>query len=699
LTAVAALCGGLGLLAITAGAAGTALPGGTGFTVAVAAPAAGAVLPAATAFTVQGHASVGTAAPVANTYLVAAIDVSGSTFADVATTACGNQNPLHDATANTVLDCELAAGLALNNEAATQGTVAEVGLIGFAGRIVGDSVPLAGEAAILDLSATGGVQSFTPPAADSPANGTRDVNEVLASAFNQNILGTYGLPVGIDYTGFTTFATFTSPGSTNYWAVVTQIGNLFATAPAGAAKIAVILSDGDSTVGGPSGEHVESALAGISGIKIFTFAIGTAASCLGSGAPNYGTLQTIANLTGAACTHIANPADAAGIVPDAIGSQITAPQLSDGGVGYSPPDGPAVPAFHGPGSLDFQKVFPAAAATPGTHHLCARATGRDGGGSITLPECIDVSILARPLVTAGGSGGVLGSTSEGSAFSLSGTADHGDTTWSATGGTGTCTFTDPGSPTTDVTCTDDGDYTITLTANDHVNPPQSANGTLQVNNVTPGLSLTNSAADLTETVTGTVTDAGVHDTQTCSFAWGDGTMTAGVPVSGGTCVASKTYAGGPHSVTVNVTATDDDGGTTTRSITQALNRAPSCTTVRSSAVELWPPNHKLQPIALRGATDADGDALAYAITSVRQDEPTHGTGDGDTATDAVNAGPGAVRLRAERTGGGDGRVYTIAFTVSDGQGGSCAGSAQVTVPKSASKPAVLTPGLGYDSYH
>jgi hypothetical protein len=120
--------------------------------------------------------------------------------------------------------------------------------------------------------------------------------------------------------------------------------------------------------------------------------------------------------------------------------------------------------------------------------------------------------------------------------------------------------------------------------------------------------------------------------------------------------------------------------------------------VSSSVAKLWPPNHRLRLIVLRVATDADGDALAYAVASVRQDEPTNGSGDGDTAVDAVDAGPGAVRLRAERTGRGDGRVYTITFTVSDGKGESCAGSVRVTVPKSASKRAVLTPGPGYDSY-
>jgi hypothetical protein len=38
-----------------------------------------------------------------------------------------------------------------------------------------------------------------------------------------------------------------------------------------------------------------------------------------------------------------------------------------------------------------------------------------------------------------------------------------------------------------------------------------------------------------------------------------------------------------------------------------------------------------------------------------------------------------VSLRAERDGGGDGRVYRISFTVSDGKGGTCTGEAKVTV--------------------
>ena len=342
----------------------------------------------------------------------------------------------------------------------------------------------------------------------------------------------------------------------------------------------------------------------------------------------------------------------------------------------------------------------------GTYLVGVTVTDDDGGiGS----DAATVTVDAPPTIDLGGGGGVGLSGTEGSPVALN--ASVTDATpgltlhWSATPVAGvdpgaTCAFGNDASAATTVTCTDDGDWQLTLTADDHVNPPVSGTIALHLANANPTLSLASSVSALTATVTGTAGDAGGNDTQTCSFSWGDGSLdTTGVPVSGGTCVASHAYASGTHGSTVTVTATDDDGGSATKSISITLNRPPSCTAVSSSLTQLWPPDHTLQLIVLGGATDPDSDTLTYAITSVRQDEPTNGTGDGDTAIDAVNAGPGAVRLRAERSGNGDGRVYTITFTVSDGKGASCGGSVQVTVPKSASKPAVLSPGPGYDSYH
>jgi hypothetical protein len=111
------------------------------------------------------------------------------------------------------------------------------------------------------------------------------------------------------------------------------------------------------------------------------------------------------------------------------------------------------------------------------------------------------------------------------------------------------------------------------------------------------------------------------------------------------------------------------------------NQPPDCSKVTASPTTLWPPNHTLRLVTLTGATDPDGNPVTLTITGVTQDEPVNGTGDEDTAPDAeVGPAPNSVLLRAERSGTGDGRVYRIAFTASDGQGGTCSGTLTVGVP-------------------
>lgn len=131
------------------------------------------------------------------------------------------------------------------------------------------------------------------------------------------------------------------------------------------------------------------------------------------------------------------------------------------------------------------------------------------------------------------------------------------------------------------------------------------------------------------------------------------------------------------------------------------NEPPDCSTVTPSPKTLWPPNHKFRLVTLGGGTDPDGDDVTLTITGVTQDEPVNGVGDGNTSPDAV-AGtlPNTVRLRAERSGAGDGRVYRIAFTGSDGQGGTCSGTATVAVPHDmgAGSTAVDSAPPSFDSF-
>jgi hypothetical protein len=108
------------------------------------------------------------------------------------------------------------------------------------------------------------------------------------------------------------------------------------------------------------------------------------------------------------------------------------------------------------------------------------------------------------------------------------------------------------------------------------------------------------------------------------------------------------------------------------------NRPPDCSAVTTTPDSTWPQTRdKLILVTLSGATDPDGDTLAYRIDGVTQDGYVSGIGD-DTFPDAVTPlGPSANQLlvRSEANSRNNGRVYRIAYTVSDGNGGSCSGTA------------------------
>lgn len=92
--------------------------------------------------------------------------------------------------------------------------------------------------------------------------------------------------------------------------------------------------------------------------------------------------------------------------------------------------------------------------------------------------------------------------------------------------------------------------------------------------------------------------------------------------------------------------------------------------------------------------------MTTTVTGVTQDEALNDGGDGDTAPDA-QAGPAGhqVNLRAERSGQGDGRIYRIAYTVTDEAGGTCSGVVLVGVPHDqGSKGGPIDSGLTVNSF-
>lgn len=129
--------------------------------------------------------------------------------------------------------------------------------------------------------------------------------------------------------------------------------------------------------------------------------------------------------------------------------------------------------------------------------------------------------------------------------------------------------------------------------------------------------------------------------------------------------------------------------------------APACSQARPSLAMLWPPNHGFVAVSILGVTDPEGDPVSISIDRNMQDEPNDGDdndegGDGNTCPDASGVGTSTALLRAERSGRGNGRVYTIFFTATDGRGGSCHSSVKVAVPHDSSR-AAIDDGPAYDS--
>ena len=109
--------------------------------------------------------------------------------------------------------------------------------------------------------------------------------------------------------------------------------------------------------------------------------------------------------------------------------------------------------------------------------------------------------------------------------------------------------------------------------------------------------------------------------------------------------------------------------------------APQIEALTPSVLTLLTPNHRMVAVDIGvDARDLSG-AVSCAVGSVTSNEPVDGLGDGDTAPDWQITGPLSVSLRAERSGRGTGRIYTIAVSCTDPSGNAADATAIVSVPR------------------
>jgi hypothetical protein len=156
--------------------------------------------------------------------------------------------------------------------------------------------------------------------------------------------------------------------------------------------------------------------------------------------------------------------------------------------------------------------------------------------------------------------------------------------------------------------------------------------------------------------------------------------------------------------TVNATATDAAGNPRNCSFTVTVKDivAPVINT-NGQTITLWQPNHNYETVKVSDLVTSASDLCdpSVSLSSVRiamvtSDEANNSGGDGNTTNDIVIAADCiSVKLRSERSGNGNGRVYTITFKVTDASGNMGTATATVTVPKSQNGASAIDDGPHY----
>jgi hypothetical protein len=158
-----------------------------------------------------------------------------------------------------------------------------------------------------------------------------------------------------------------------------------------------------------------------------------------------------------------------------------------------------------------------------------------------------------------------------------------------------------------------------------------------------------------------------------------------VSVSGSVLVSDVTDS--PAKLGIKVIGADACGASSNdTSVVDIVDTTPPSIDVTVAPDQLWPPNHKLQPVTATVMAADNCPNVSFVLTSVTSNEAVNGVGDGDTSPDIDGAALGTadlqMLLRAERSGTGSGRIYTIKYTATDASNNATSASAIVVVPHS-----------------
>lgn len=165
----------------------------------------------------------------------------------------------------------------------------------------------------------------------------------------------------------------------------------------------------------------------------------------------------------------------------------------------------------------------------------------------------------------------------------------------------------------------------------------------------------------------------------------------GVQSAVGTPPSGTFFPIGTASVRYVVTDTSGNEAECSFGVTVQDREAPKVSSSVAIPV-LWPPNGDLRNVGLAASALDNWDGAVPVTVQVFSDEAEWAPDNGDFSPDAKDMVVGALRLRAERRGNGDGRVYLVVAAAADRAGNTAFACSTVTVPhdqSGASKGSVM----------
>ncbi|MBL8292636.1 MAG: hypothetical protein JNN08_12410 [Bryobacterales bacterium] len=186
---------------------------------------------------------------------------------------------------------------------------------------------------------------------------------------------------------------------------------------------------------------------------------------------------------------------------------------------------------------------------------------------------------------------------------------------------------------------------------------------------------------ITPTVTGTAGTGGWY-IGAVTVTWDVYDPETGISSSSGCGTTTLTFDTAGSVITC--AATNGAGLSTNNSVTIKIDQTTPVISGLPAGCILWPPNHQLETVATISASAGGISGMAsFSVTGI-SNEPDNGLGDGDKPGDIVITGSGLqprqVQLRAERSGTGTGRVYTITAMAVSGAGNTTTSHATFSVP-------------------